>query len=253
MKLFSASTPARLLAGFSALTLAGLTASAQMAGGAGGAAGMSGALPKLFGDIKGFSADAEVRVVDSAQQEVASMPMQFAFLNEKVRVEMDLTKMKNREMPPGMADTLKQMGMAHVVSIIEPEKKQVYAIYPDQKAVLAMPLPKPQGGTTNQDQKPRKTALGKETLDGHPCVKNKVVVKDDQGQDLEATTWNATDMKDFPLKIETKEKENTSLIHFSNVQLTQPAASLFQPPAGFTEYKDPMALQQAIMQNATKK
>ena len=38
-------------------------------------------------------------------------------------------------------------------------------------------------------------------------MKNKVVVKNDKGPVLEAVTWNAADLKDFPLQIEMKEKD----------------------------------------------
>ena len=37
-------------------------------------------------------------------------------------------------------------------------------------------------------------------------MKNKVVVKGSKGPVLEAITWNATDLKDFPIQIEMKEK-----------------------------------------------
>jgi len=39
---------------------------------------------------------------------------------------------------------------------------------------------------------------------GRPsCVKNKVIVTDDKGDKHESTVWNATDLKNFPVKIET--------------------------------------------------
>ena len=52
-------------------------------------------------------------------------------------------------------------------------------------------------------------------------MKNKVVVKNDQGPVLEAVTWNAADLKDFPLQIEMKEKGNTVRMRFTQVQLRE--------------------------------
>lgn len=231
---------------------AALSASAQM-GGPGPGPGMSAAMTKLFGDVKAFSAKADVRVLDSAQKEIVSMPMDFTYLDSKMRVELDMTQMKNSNMPPGAADQLKAMGMARVVSIIRPDQKQVYIAYPDNKVVMKMPLPDEQSDAANKDAKLQKTELGKETVDGHPCVKNKVLLPDGKGKNVEATTWNATDLKDFPVQIETKEAENTSRIHFAKVQLEKPDAKQFEPPEGYTQYNSPQELMQGMMSKMAPK
>lgn len=212
--------------------------------GAGGAGAMNAALLKLFGDIKAFSAKADVQVLDASNKEVASMPMNFAFLDGKIRVEIDMSQAKSASMPPGAAEQLKQMGMAQVVSIVRPDKQQIYVMYPDQKSMMTMPLAAEEAG---KDTKLDKTELGKETIDGHACVKNKVVLDDGKGQKMEAITWDATDLKKFPIRIQTKEKENTSVVDFKNVQFTKPEASKFDPPTGYTAYNSPQELMQGMM------
>ena len=231
------------------LMLTGFAACAQI-GGAGAPAGMTAAIVKLFGDNHAFSAKAEVQVLDSAQKEIALMPMGFSLLDKNIRVEMDLTQVRNREMPPGAAESLKQMGMARVTSIVSPSKKTAYVLYPDQKVVLSMPLPKEEMTAADSSSKLDKTPIGKETIDGHPCVKNKVTLADDGGEKVEVTMWNATDLKDFPVQIQTKEKENTSLMRFKQVQLTPPEAALFEPPADYTQYTSQQELMQAILKKA---
>jgi len=207
---------------------------------------MSAAITKLFGDIKAFTAKAEVQVLDNSQKEMVSMPMDFALLDKSIRVEMDLTLMRNKQMAPGLADSLKQMGMAHVISIISPPKKSAFVIYPDQKSVLNMPLPK-EDSDAARSPKLEKTALGKETLDGHPCVKNQVVITDERGEKVDALTWNATDLKDFPIQIQTKETGNTSVVRFKQVQFTALEPAQFEPPAGFATYDSQQELMQAMM------
>jgi len=96
------------------------------------------------------------------------------------------------------------------------------------------------------NQTPKSKRLGKETIDGHPCTKTKVVVSTSQGKTLDAITWNASDLKDFPLQIENNDKENTSIIRFKDVRFTNADAAQFDPPAGFTEYKDQMQLMVGI-------
>lgn len=226
------------------LMLAGLTASAQMPG-AGAAGGMGASLTRLFGQNKAFTAKVDVQVLDASQQELASVPMEFSFLDEKTRMEMDLTQMKNKQMPPGMADSLKKMGMAQFVNIIRPDKKVVYAMYPNLKIALSQPLPK--ADAVDKAPKVEKTELGKETVDGHPCVKNKNVFTDEQGKKIEATTWNATDLKDFPVQIQTKDNDTTSFLRFKQVQLVKPDEKLFDPPADYTNYTDQAAMQEAVM------
>jgi len=224
----------------SAVTLAGCSVLAQLPGG--GAAGGMDALLRLFGDTKDFTAKVNVQVLDASRQEVASFPMQLTLLDKKQRVEMDLTQMKSKQMPAGMADTLKQMGMAQFVNIVRPDKKLAYSMYPTLKVVLTQPWSK-----ASTEPKLERTEEGKETIDGHPCVKYKNVLTDDAGKKTEATSWNATDMKDFPVQIQAKDGENTSVLRFQQVQLTRPDEKLFEPPADYTQYTNQAELQQAVM------
>ncbi len=205
---------------------------------------MNALLTKLFGDVKAFSSKANVRVLDSNQKEIVGMTLDFALLDQQVRVEVNMATMTNRDMPRGAADQLKKMGMATVTSIIRPDKKMIYVIYPEAKVLMAMPMSKADADSAFSTPKLSKTEAGKETIDGHPCVKNKVVITQDNGQKTEATAWNATDLKDFPVQIQTEDHGNTSFILFREIKFDKPEAKLFDPPAGFTEYSNPMELMQ---------
>ena len=76
------------------------------------------------------------------------------------------------------------------------------------------------GGKTDTDTaapgdfKVEMTEIGKETVDGHPCVKNKVVVTDKENKKHESTVWNATDLKNFPIKIQTQEQGGNATMLF---------------------------------------
>ena len=235
---------------FALAPLCSLALQAQMPG-ATGPTGMDMAMLRLFGDIKDCTAKAQVRILDETQQEVISMPMDFAMLDSNVRMDMDLTQAKGNSMPAGAADTLKQMGMAQMASITRRDKKLSYVVYPVPKMLLSMPLPK-EASTNDASAKMDKTEQGKEDLDGHPCVKTKVVFSDDSGKSVEALTWFATDLKNFPLQIQAKEKDNTSIIRFNEVKLTKPDAKQFEPPAGYTQYSNQIDLMQAMMSKMTQ-
>jgi hypothetical protein len=232
MKTFSLTT--WILSVLPVVLLAGHPAFAQVPG-TGAPTGVNAAFVKLFGNISAFTAKAETRVVDPYQKEVVRMPMEFAALDSKVRLEINLGQIQSKDFSPATLATLKQAGLDRMISIFRPDKKATYLVYPGVQSYQELPLAKGEAEAYEQGLRPEKTALGKETLDGHPCVKNKVIVKSGKGPVLEAFTWNATDLKDFPLQIEMKEKGNTMRMHFTQVQLIKPDAKQFELPANYSK------------------
>jgi hypothetical protein len=105
----------------------------------------------------------------------------------------------------------------------------------------------PDATKPESDFKVETVELGKETVDEHPCVKNQVVVIDKEGTKRESTVWNASDLKDFPIKIVTNEHGTATTLLFKDVQLAPPDASLFDPPAGFKRYDSMMGMIQETM------
>lgn len=212
-------------------------------GGASGAPGTDFAkLFKLFADHPGFTAKSEVRMYDKNQKETISVTMNFAYLENKIRMEIDLAQMKNKDLPAGIADQLKLLGMDQVVTLIRPDKKSVYVIYPKLEACLAQPLP----NETTDDSKMEKQAIGKETLDGHPCVKHKVTFTSAKGAKEELTVWYATPLKELPVQVLTKQGDETAITRYKQVQLTKPDARQFDLPAGFKQYSDMQSFMQGI-------
>ena len=217
-------------------------------GGAGGPPQFSGAMTKLFGENKAFTANAEMEM--KTPNGAITMPGKLAFLDGKSRFEMDTTKIKGAQIPPQAAEQMKQMGMAEMISISRPDKKETYIVYPGLKSYAAVPN---DGGdhaavdaaAPKDDLK--KTELGKETVDGHQTTKYKVVIKDDQGKEHESTMWTASDLKDFPIKIETVNEGMPSTITFKDVKFDRPEESLFNPPAEFKRYTDMNTMMQEQM------
>jgi hypothetical protein len=212
----------------------------------GGAPGAPGAdfstLSRLFAGHTGFTAKSEVRMYDKSHQETIRAAMNFSYLENKIRIEIDVTRMKNKDLPPGIADQLEQMGMDQVVMLIRPDKKSVYAIYPKLAACLSQPLPRENAGAAKMD----KQTIGKETLDGYSCVKNKVTFTAEKGGKEELTVWNAPDLKDFPVQILTRQGDETVITRYKQIQLAKPDAKLFDLPSGFKEYSDTQSFMQGI-------
>ena len=218
----------------------------------GGPAGGSGAaLTKFFGKNNTFSAKCDMKMTGEGQKEMMSGTMSYAMLDGKVRSEIDMTHVKSAQMPADAAESLKKMGMAQVVSIVRPDQKIMHMIYPGMKSYAKMPLPSDES-ITNKEPKIEITKLGEETIDGHACVKNKTIITADDGTKHEAILWNATDLKDFPLQIQSSEQGMTVLMHFKDIQSTKPDAALFEPPTGYTAYDDVQKMMMSAMQQMMK-
>lgn len=230
--------------------LVALTAPAQFGAPGHGSSGpqFNAAVKQLFGDNQTFTATLAFQTETSAPGNPVTMRGRMAFDAGKTRFEMNMADIQGSQMPPDAAAHMKAMGMDRMVAIGRPDKDVTYLIYPGLQSYLETPLPDSAGGT-NGNFKIETTELGKETVDGHECIKNKVVITDTDGVKRESTVWNATDLKKFPVKIETDEHGHQAIMNFKDVSFTKPNASEFDAPAGYTKYDN----MQAMMQNEMMK
>lgn len=219
---------ARIAAALSLIWLGDAAALAQLPT-TGSPTGLNSAFVKLFESVGPFSAKVDTQVFDPAQNETVRMPMSLAALNGHVRLEINLSEMKSKDMTPATLAKLKQAGMDRIVSVFRPDKNVTYVIYPGIQSYQTIPLAKGEA-EAQKGLKVEKSQLGKATLDGHHCVKNKVTITGEKGVVLEATTWNATDLKDFPVQIEMHQKRDTVRMHFTQIRLTKPDAKEFDLP-----------------------
>jgi hypothetical protein len=210
---------------------------------------LNGAIGKLFGENKAFVANMEVEVKQATAAEPLSMPTSIHFLNGNSRIEMDLSRAKGPQIPPGMGEQIKAMGMAELTLISRDDKQLAYLVYPGLQSYAEI-----KADATNDASKTKlaKTEVGRETIDGHPCIKNKQSLTDANGKKTDALVWNATDLKEFPLRIETLGGADKSTLKFTNVKFEKPVATLFDPPAGFTKYDDAeVMVQEGVMKKLT--
>ena len=231
------------------LTLASAQAQPGRPGGMGGARSngprISAAMEKLFGENTAFSADLE-NEMQLSKGSTVTMPGKISFDSGKARFDMNMSEAKGSAMPPQMIAQMKSMGMDTMTSINRPDLKVSYIVYPGLKAYAEMPIQDSDAGKSKESFKVETTEQGKETLDGHPTVKNKVIVTDDQGTNHEYTVWNATDLKKFPLKIVTAEEGMNMTMSFKNVKLDKPKAD-FNAPSDYKKYDNIMSLMQQEM------
>ena len=206
-----------------------------------------GSLAKIFGEHSAFFANTKMQVTGGSPQEEMIVPGKLAYLDGKSRFEMNMSKMKSKQLPADAAAQMKEMGMDQMIAIGRPDKKVTYLIYSGLESYVENPLTDPSGAKPKDDFKMEITELGKDTVDGHACIKNKVVVTDPDGKTQESTVWNATDLKKFPVKIETKDHESTTILTFKDVKFSRPEDAQFEPPAKFKKYASMMGMMQEQM------
>jgi hypothetical protein len=229
----------RLRAIIAALAFGLLSAAAQLNGP--GSTGVSASLLRLFGTNNTFTAQAELQVLGKDNKEIVGTPMTFTLAGNKIRVEVDLNRIRNRIPTDDLAE-MKPLGLDQVVSIIRPETRTNLIIFPKLRAFVKLDMPPNEAEAFLRRTKTERTTLGKEKMEGYNCVKQRVVITDDDGQKSEATVWTAAELRNFPVCVATREKEGTVVVRFRKVQFTRTEASLFDPPVGFSEYADMQAL-----------
>jgi hypothetical protein len=216
------------------------SASAQMGG---PPTGINAALIKLFGDTKAFSAKAEARMLDKEQKELSSIPMNMAMRDGKLRSEMNLSDVKGNGIPAEAGAMMKQAGMDKMVSVARPDKKTTVISYPGLKSYAEVPFTESEAAGGKFEI----TEVGKDMIDGHPCVKKKLTTTDSKGRPQEAFIWQATDLKNFPVQMEMAQRSNKLIVKFQSPTLETPDAALFETPADYTKYDSVQALMQAAM------
>jgi len=203
-------------------------------------------LAKIFGKNSTFTATALITFKKSAGREIPPMQMAYAMLDGKIRTEIDMTKMGGDAPAEGLAH-MKQMGMDRMVHIFLPETKTGYMVYPGMKSYCEISKPPATETSTGKESKVEKTDLGKETFNGHACTKSKIIITEENGRTINVLVWQATDLKDFPIKSEmTTDDGSVITTVFSNINQNKPDAALFVPPSDYTRYG---SMQELMMGN----
>jgi len=230
-----------------ASALAAVSASAQSAANVAGPLN-NGGIIKLFGANNSFVSKAEIRSVDNkSKKETTSLPMTFSMLDGRIRLEVDLNDMKSTERPDPAFLYSKQLGMDQMIAVIRPDKKDDLVIYPKTASYADVTMTKEEEEDFAKKYDVKKTTTGKETVNGHPCVKHEVTLTAGKNEKQSLLVWNATDLKDFPIQIHILGGDETVVMSFQDVKLIKPEARLFEPPEGLTRFDTAEKLVKALV------
>ncbi len=207
----------------------------------------TGAITNLFGHHQSFSATMILETKDPSNGSVITMPSRLAFDAGQSRFEVDLSQAQGGQMRPAALAQMKSLGIDRLVVIAQPDKNVAYLVYPGAQAYAQSQLPVAKSTNQPVDSKVKTTELGTETVDGHPCVKNQVIVTGEEGTAQKFTVWNAANLKQFPVKIVETENGRPVTMLFKDINLSKPAPGLFQPPPDYSGYRDVSVMMEAIV------
>lgn len=176
----------------------------------------------------------------SSQNGPMNVKAKMYFDHENSRTEMNMADVKGGGLPPSAVAQMQAMGMDKIVMITPSDKKNIYMVYPKIHSYASVPMP----SDTSKNIDVQTTKLGEETVNGHPAVKNKVVMTNN-GQQNELTVWNATDLNNFPVQILQSQQGMSATVTFENVSFGKLSSDLFQPPSNYTKYSSMQALMEA--------
>jgi hypothetical protein len=167
--------------------------------------------------------------IDKARNETRVMEMPLAIAGNKMRMDMDLSKMMKGDA---------QSPFSKMIVISRGDKQAGYTLYPNtQKYVVN----KEKEAT---DEKPRveKAKVGSEVVLKHPTDKYKVRIIYKDGKVEEGFIWNANDLSGMTIKSEVENKDYRVTTELRNVVLKTPPASTFEIPAGYVEAQNFMEI-----------
>ena len=205
----------------------------------------SASLRKILGQHNAFSATTDVHIFNKAGQETTAMTMGFSTLAGNARIDVDTSALRTKDVAPEVIAQFKTLGMDKMVTIVRPDKKLSYVIYPGLKSYAELPMSAEEAAARFEDLTMTKAVQGKETVDGHPTQKTKVVVTNKNREAKEYLVWYATDLKDFPVKLQMTEGPTTMVMSFRDIKSTAPEAKQFEAPAGYIKHPSIEQLVQA--------
>ena len=144
-------------------------------------------------------------------------------------------------LPEDRINLMTNTGLDRIVFITKADKHAGFVVYPGLQSYVAV--------TITNDVSDRykicigKTVkMGKEEVDGHSCEKSTVILTNSAGNQYVATVWNAVDLDNFPIKIESIENNHQIIWFYKNVSLSKPEPGLFEVASNYKLYDSPDSL-----------
>jgi len=122
-------------------------------------------------------------------------------------------------------------GKVYRLTVYPDKTQQCIVMRTDQAKMLHSPLELLQGTQV------KRTPAGTETVEGHSCKVENVVVTRHDGKTIESKVWEADDLKGVPVKIESRTEHGKIMAVYHDIVLGTQDKTLFTPPDKCTPYE----------------
>ncbi len=134
---------------------------------------------------------------------------------------------------------VESIGPGMGAAIVRLDKGVVWYLMPSAMRYLQLPL-RPENKNPLMyipDAVLKWEEVGRETIDGHPTIKERMVIRNKGGGDVAMYRWFATDIR-WPIKAE--DVKGGWTLAYKDIRLGPQAPSLFEVPAGFVRITNRM-------------
>lgn len=160
----------------------------------------------------------------------ASPPDNFTAIMVTEGIEVPMAKM-------GAKTRIENVGMKNIVTIVLNDTKKMITLNTDKKLYHEQPNKQPDQMVSyyDPDMVFEKKKIGTEKIGGYLCNKYDAIYyrKSKPGEKHKAVIWEATDLKDFPIKMEFNTPQGKKTIMYKDIKLGVAKASMFEVPKGY--------------------
>src|SRR5689334_11651799 len=103
---------------------------------------LNAAMLRLFGETTNFAAKADVRLLEKGAKEPITMVADFAMLDGKARMDLDMATLKSKQLPAETLASFKAAGLDKLATIVRPDRKVIVLIYPTVRSYTEMTMSK---------------------------------------------------------------------------------------------------------------
>jgi tRNA nucleotidyltransferase/poly(A) polymerase len=192
---------------------------------------------KILSDTPEFSAYAVVRTLDAKGNMQLKMPMKIALTTERMRQEIDVMGMTN--LPEKMREAMQQAHINEIVVITQTDARRVYLAFPGIQAYEQFPI----SDAVLDEMTRRASAIniqkkeyGQQMIRNHLCTQVSLMFTETNRPAEFAILKCATDLHNFPIRMEFLTPTSTTRFSFESVQIKKPDADLFEVPENYTAF-----------------
>ncbi len=165
---------------------------------------------------------------------------------------LNLDQVRTTRLEPEMMNLLRDAKLGQMLLIMRPQTNAILAV-PGMRQWFEFSPPTSASLVDKAREKVgflQKTEVAREVVEGHPCVKYRLSLPGERSNGEEAFVWQATDMKNFPVRFQTVVNGEKVTLTFRQIREAAPDPKYFEPPAGYTRGGGMDALMQRVMMGA---